>query len=90
MYETCKTSELMDCGSCEPRRETLAEKAKRIGKCLEEARIVMSSIGINTFGDEAIGDCRPEARCLEHEMELNIIAMENLLCGLKFLAERLY
>lgn len=90
MYGTCKTSEPMECGACEPRKDTIAEKAKRIGKCLEEAIIVMSNIGINTFGDAAIEDCRPEAQCLEHEMELNVIAMENLLGGLKFLAERLY
>lgn len=80
----------MECGACEPRRDTIVEKAKRIGKCLEEAGIVMSNIGINMFGDAAIEGERPEAKCLEHEMDLNVIAMENLLGSLKYLADRLY
>ena len=50
----------------------------------------MSNIGVNMFGDAAIEGERPEAKCLEHEMELNVIAMENLLCGLKYLADRMY
>ena len=91
MYgKECKAVEPMECGVCEPRRDTISEKAKRIGKCLEEARIVMSNIGVNMFGDAPIEDVRPEAECLEHDMCLNVTAMESLLCGLKFLAERLY
>ena len=90
MYGTCKTSEPTECAVCEPKRDTLAEKSKRMGKYLEEARIVMSSIGVNMFGDAPIEDVRPEAECLEHDMYLNVTAMENLLGGLKFLAERLY
>ena len=91
MYgKECKPVEPMECGVCEPRRDTISEKAKRIGKCLEEARIVMSNIGVNMFGDAAIEGERPEAKCLEHEMELNVIAMENLLGGLKYLADRMY
>ena len=42
------------------------------------------------FGDVPIEGDRPEAECLEHDMCLNVTAMEGLLCGLKFLAERLY
>ena len=91
MYgKECKAVEPMECGVCEPRRDTISEKAKRIGKCLEEARILMSDIGVNMFGDVPIEGDRPEAECLEHDMCLNVTAMESLLCGLKFLAERLY
>ena len=91
MYgKECKAVEPMECGVYEPRRDTISEKAKKIGKCLEEARIVMSNIGVNMFGDAAIEGERPEAKCLEHEMELNVIAMENLLGGLKYLADRMY
>ena len=90
MYGTCKTSEPMECAVCEPKRDTLAEKSKRLGYLLEESRILMSDIGVNMFGDAPIEDVRPEAECLEHDMCLNVTAMENLLGGLKFLAERLY
>ena len=90
MYGTCKTSEPMECAVCEPKRDTLAEKSKRLGYLLEEARILMSDIGVNMFGDVPIEGDRPEAECLEHDMRLNVIAMEGLLCGLKILAERMY
>ena len=90
MYGTCKTSEPMECAVCGPKRDTLAEKSKRMGYLLEEARILMSDIGVNMFGDAAIEGERPEAKCLEHEMELNVLAMENLLGGLKYLADRMY
>ena len=90
MYGTCKTSEPMECAVCEPKRDTLAEKSKRMGYLLEEARILMSDIGVNMFGDAPIEENRPGVECMEHEMCLNVIAMENLLGGLKFLAERLY
>ena len=36
---TCKSSEPMECAVCEPKRDTLAEKSKRLGYLLEEARI---------------------------------------------------
>ena len=90
MYGTCKTSEPMECAVCEPKRDTLAEKSKKMGYLLEDAKFVLSSIGVNMFGDAPIEDVRPEAECLEHDMCLNVTAMENLLGGLKFLAERLY
>lgn len=55
MYgKECKAVEPMECGVCEPRRDTISEKAKRIGKCLEEARIVMSNIGVNMFGAQQL------------------------------------
>ena len=90
MYGTCKTSEPMECAVCEPKRDTLSEKSKRLGYLLEEARILMSDIGVNMFGDVPIEGDRPEAECLEHDMCMNVVAMENLLCGLKLIAQRLY
>lgn len=90
MYGTCKTSEPMECAVCEPKRDTLAEKSKRLGYLLEEARILMSDIGVNMFGDVPIEGGRPEAESLEHDMCLNVIAMENLLGGILTLKERLY
>ena len=72
---TCKSPEPMECVACEPKRDTIAEKSKRIGNYLEEARIVLSSIGVNMFGDAPIEGVRPEAQCLEHDMELNEIGM---------------
>ena len=90
MYGTYKTSEPMECAVCEPKRDTLAEKSKKMGYLLEDAKVLLSSIGVNMFGDAPIEDVRPEATCLEHDMCLNVAAMESLLCGLKFLAERLY
>lgn len=90
MYGNKFAGETMECAVCEPKIDTIAEKSKRMGKYLEEARIVMSGIGVNMFGDAPIEGERPEAQCLEHDMELNVIAMENLLGGLKYLASRLY
>lgn len=87
---TCKPSEPMECAVCEPKRDTIVGKSKIIGNYLEEARVILSGIGVNMFGDAPIEGDRPEAQCLEHDMELNVIAMENLLGGLKFLSERLY
>ena len=90
MYGTCKTSEPMECTACEPKRDTLAEKSKKMGYLLEEAKNLMSDIGVNMFGDVPIEGDRPEAECLEHDMYLNVITMESLLGALRFLAERLY
>ena len=90
MYGTYKTSEPMECAVCEPKRDTLAEKSKRMGCLLEEAKTVLSDIGVNMFGDAPIEGDRPKTECMEHDMCLNVVAMESLLCGLKFLAERLY
>ena len=90
MYGTFKTSEPMECAVCEPKRDTLAEKSKKMGYLLEDAKAVLSSIGVNMFGDAPIEDVRPEAECLEHDMCMNVVAMENLLCGLKLIAQRLY
>ena len=50
----------------------------------------MSDIGVNMFGDAPIEGERPEAECLEHDMCLNVIAMESLLGGILTLKERLY
>ena len=79
---------------CEnPNREKYKDYGARgIRVCDEwqDAKVVLSSIGVNMFGDEPIEDVRSEAKCLEHDMCLNVAAMESLLCGLKFLAERLY
>ena len=90
MYGTCKTSEPIEYAACEPKRDTLAEKSKRIGYLLQDAKNLLSSIGVNMFGDVPIEDVRPEATCLEHDMCLNVIAMENLLGGILTLKERLY
>ena len=90
MYENKLAVEHMGIAACEPKRDTLAEKSKKMGYLLEDAKVVLSSIGVNMFGDAPIEDVRPEAECLEHDMCLNVIAMENLLGGLRFLAERLY
>ena len=91
MYgKECKAVEPMECGVCESKRDTLAEKSKRLGYLLEEARILMSDIGVNMFGDAPIEGDRPEAECLEHDMCLNVIAMESLLGGILTLKERLY
>ena len=90
MYGTFKTSEPIECTTCEPKKDTLAEKTKKMGYLLEDARVVLSNIGVNMFGDAPIEDVRPEASCLEYDMYLNVTAMESLLCGLKFLADRLY
>lgn len=90
MYANKLAAEPMECAVCEPKRDTLAEKSKRLGYLLEEARILMSDIGVNMFGDVPIEGDRPEAECLEHDMCLNVIAMENLLGGILTLKERLY
>ena len=90
MYANKLAVEPMECAACEPKKDTLAEKSKRMGYLLEEARILMSNIGVNMFGDVPIEDVRPEATCLEHDMCLNVIAMENLLGGILTLKERLY
>ena len=90
MYGTFKTSEPIECTTCEPKKDTLAEKSKKMGYLLEEAKNLMSDIGVNMFGDVPIESDRPEAECLEHDMCMNVVAMENLLCGLKLIAQRLY
>ena len=91
MYgNTCKQTEPMECAVCEPKRDTLAEKTNKISFLLNEAGGVLSDIGVNMFGDPPFVGERPKSECLEHDMNLNIIAMENLLGALKFLAERLY
>ena len=90
MYGNKLTAETMECAVCEPKRDTLAEKSKRIGYLLEEAKILMSDIGVNMFGDVPIEGDRPETECLEHDMCLNVIAAENLLSGLLTLKDRLY
>lgn len=76
------------CG-CAPNRRTITDNAREIGKMLEEAKLVISDMGTQLFGDEKIEGERPVAKCLEHEMEINTAAMESLLCGLKCMKDRL-
>ena len=90
MYGNCKPSDPMECAVIEPKRDTLAEKSNKIACLLDEAGCVLSDIGVNMFGDAPFVGERPKSEHLEHDMNLNVIAMENLLGSLKFLAERLY
>lgn len=76
------------CG-CTPNRRAITENAREIGKMLEEAKMVISDMGTQLFGDEKIEGERVVAMCLEHEMEINVAAMESLLCGLKCMKDRL-
>lgn len=76
-------------GCKEPMRDSITEKSKRMGEMLEETRMVISLMGERLFGDSPIEGKRPEPKCLEEDMNLNCIAIENMLGTLKFIADRL-
>lgn len=75
------------CG--EPNRGSITNNAVAIGKMLEEAKCLVSDMGTHLFGDEEIKGERPAAKCLAHEMELNVAGMESLLSEIKFMYDRL-
>lgn len=77
-------------GCCGAPKRTTKDMVKETAKSLQEASMIVEEIKATLFGGELIDLKRPEANCMEEDIEMNMNGMQSLLCELNYLRSRLY
>ena len=77
-----RNTENVACAPCEP-RVRLKERISRTGEMLDEALKITAEISAKIYGLDVNDAKRPEANCMQKDLEITEAGMGSLVCMLK-------